>query len=68
MLPPDQQEALLLVGALGLSYDEAAIICGIPVGTIRGRIHRARLQLSSFFARATTASSHMRGGVTASLD
>lgn len=69
-LPPDQQEALLLVGALGLSYDEAAIICGIPVGTIRGRIHRARQQLSRFVARdQTAASSHppsqISGGVTA---
>jgi RNA polymerase sigma-70 factor (ECF subfamily) len=50
MLPPDQQEALLLVGALGLSYGEAAIVCGIPIGTIRGRIHRARMQLSRLFA------------------
>jgi RNA polymerase sigma-70 factor (ECF subfamily) len=47
MLPRDQQEALHLVGALGFSYEEAATFCGIPVGTIRGRIHRARVQLST---------------------
>lgn len=48
-LPPDQQEALLLVGALGFPYEEAAIVCGISVGTIRGRIHRARVQLLKSF-------------------
>lgn len=50
MLPPDQQEALFLVGALGFSYEEAATFCGIPVGTIRGRIHRARIQLATLCA------------------
>jgi len=50
MLPLDQQEALLLVGALGLPCEEAAIICGTPVATIRSRIHRARAQLARLFA------------------
>jgi RNA polymerase sigma-70 factor (ECF subfamily) len=51
---PDQESHVefedFLVGALGLSYGEAAIVCGIPIGTIRGRIHRARMQLSRLFA------------------
>src|SRR5947207_766863 len=34
-LPPDQREALILVGASGFSYEEAANICGCAVGTIR---------------------------------
>lgn len=42
----DQREALMLVGAAGFSYEEAAEICNIPVGTIKSRVHRARLQLS----------------------
>ena len=50
MLPFDQQEALLLVCALGLPCDEVAMICGTPVATIRSRIHRARLQLARLFA------------------
>jgi RNA polymerase sigma-70 factor (ECF subfamily) len=45
-LPDDQREALVLVGASGFSYQEAAVICDIPVGTIKSRVHRARLRLS----------------------
>lgn len=49
-LPNNQQEALLLVGALGLRYDEAAAMCGTGVATIRSRIHRARTQLTKLLA------------------
>ncbi len=45
-LPSGQREALLLVGAAGFSYDEAAAICGIAVGTIKSRVNRARARLS----------------------
>ncbi len=45
-LPLDQREALLLVGASGFSYDEAAAICGTPVGTIKSRVNRARTLLA----------------------
>lgn len=45
-LPPDQREALLLVGASGFSYEEAAVICGTALGTIKSRVHRARLRLA----------------------
>ncbi len=41
-LPPDQREALVLVGASGFSYEEAAGICGCAVGTIKSRVNRAR--------------------------
>jgi RNA polymerase sigma-70 factor (ECF subfamily) len=44
-LPPDQREALLLIGASGLSYEEAAEICGVAVGTIKSRVNRARRKL-----------------------
>src|SRR5215212_11247265 len=40
-LPHDQREALLLVGASGFSYEEAATICGCAVGTIKSRVNRA---------------------------
>jgi RNA polymerase sigma-70 factor (ECF subfamily) len=46
-LPPDQREALLLVGASGFSYEEAANICGCAVGTIKSRVNRARFRLAS---------------------
>ncbi|MDX1293929.1 MAG: sigma factor-like helix-turn-helix DNA-binding protein, partial [Hyphomonas sp.] len=42
MLPVDQREALILVGAGGLAYEEAAEICGVAVGTIKSRVSRAR--------------------------
>ena len=41
-LPPLLREALVLVGAQGLSYEEAAAICGVPVGTVKARVSRAR--------------------------
>src|ERR671913_583972 len=45
-LPPDQREALLLVGAQGMSYEEAAEVCNVPVGTIKSRVNRARNRLA----------------------
>jgi RNA polymerase sigma-70 factor (ECF subfamily) len=45
-LPFDQREALLLVGAQGFSYEEAAEICGARIGTIKSRINRARHRLA----------------------
>lgn len=45
LLPDDQREAILLVGASGFAYEEAAQICGCPVGTIKSRVNRARLRL-----------------------
>jgi RNA polymerase sigma-70 factor (ECF subfamily) len=41
-LPVDQREALILVGAGGLSYEEAAEICNCAVGTVKSRVSRAR--------------------------
>jgi RNA polymerase sigma-70 factor (ECF subfamily) len=45
-LPDDQREALILVGASGFSYEEAAQICGCAVGTIKSRLSRGRAQLA----------------------
>jgi RNA polymerase sigma-70 factor (ECF subfamily) len=45
VLPPDQREALILVGAAGFSYEEAAGISGCAVGTIKSRVNRARSKL-----------------------
>ena len=41
-LPPERREAFVLTQVLGCSYDEAARIAGVPVGTIRSRVARAR--------------------------
>jgi RNA polymerase sigma-70 factor (ECF subfamily) len=45
-LEPAQREALILVGAEGFTYEEAAQICGCPIGTIRSRVNRARRRLA----------------------
>jgi RNA polymerase sigma-70 factor, ECF subfamily len=44
-LPAEQREVLIMVGASGMSYEEAADICGVAVGTIKSRINRARTKL-----------------------
>jgi RNA polymerase sigma-70 factor, ECF subfamily len=44
-LPDEQREVLILVGASGLSYEQAAEVCGVAVGTIKSRVSRARLRL-----------------------
>ncbi len=44
-LPLDQREALLLVGAQGLSYEEAAEVCNVAIGTVKSRVNRARAKL-----------------------
>jgi RNA polymerase sigma-70 factor, ECF subfamily len=49
-LPADQREALILVGASGFSYEEAAEICGCAVGTIKSRVNRARGRLADLLS------------------
>ena len=49
-LPVTQREAIVLVGAGGLSYEEAAFICGCPVGTMKSRVSRARTLLEALLA------------------
>ena len=44
-LPAEHREALILVGAAGLTYEEAAEICGCALGTIKSRVNRARARL-----------------------
>src|ERR1700747_1329051 len=50
LLPPEQRESLILVGASGFSYEEAAQICGCAVGTIKSRVNRARGRLAEILA------------------
>jgi RNA polymerase sigma-70 factor (ECF subfamily) len=46
-LPVEQREALILVGAQGMSYEEAAAVCNVAVGTIKSRANRARSKLAA---------------------
>jgi RNA polymerase sigma-70 factor, ECF subfamily len=49
-LPADQREALILVGAEGFSYEDAASISGCAVGTVKSRVNRARSKLAELMA------------------
>jgi RNA polymerase sigma-70 factor (ECF subfamily) len=49
-LPLDQREALILVGASGMSYEEAAEICGCAAGTMKSRVNRARTRLAELMS------------------
>ena len=50
-LPEEQREALILVGAGGFAYEEAAEICQCAVGTVKSRVSRARKALQSTLER-----------------
>lgn len=65
-LPDDQREALILVGAAGFSYEEAAQISGCPVGTIKSRVNRARSRLADLLglAEGTGPDDEGLGGVS----
>jgi RNA polymerase sigma-70 factor (ECF subfamily) len=52
-ISPDRREAFLLTQVVGLTYVEAAEVVGVPVGTIRSRVARARDDLAADLGRAT---------------
>jgi RNA polymerase sigma-70 factor (ECF subfamily) len=52
-LTDDQREALILVGAEGFAYEEAAAICNCAVGTIKSRVNRARNRLTQILGLET---------------
>jgi RNA polymerase sigma-70 factor (ECF subfamily) len=60
-LPDEQREALVLVGAGGFAYEEAAEICGCAVGTVKSRVSRARRALQA----ALEAGAYERDGAPA---
>lgn len=55
-LPLLLREALVLVGARGLSYEEAALVCQVPVGTMKARVSRARARLAKAIEGKTVES------------
>jgi RNA polymerase sigma-70 factor (ECF subfamily) len=58
MLPPDQREALILVGAAGMSYEEVSEVTGAALGTIKSRVSRARDRLALIFADGKITEDH----------
>jgi RNA polymerase sigma-70 factor (ECF subfamily) len=53
-LPDEQRAAFVLTQVIGCSYEEAAEACGVPIGTIRSRVARAREHLVDAVRRAET--------------
>jgi RNA polymerase sigma-70 factor (ECF subfamily) len=49
-LPNEMQQALALIAVEGVSYDQAARICNVSVGTIKSRVHRARARLAAMLS------------------
>ncbi|WP_025051889.1 RNA polymerase sigma factor [Sulfitobacter noctilucae] len=66
-LKDEQREALLLVGASGFSYEEAAEMCGVAVGTIKSRTNRARAQLAEILGHNDSESLEMTDDATMSV-
>ena len=54
-LPADQREALVLIGASGMSYEEAASICNCAIGTMKSRVNRARNRLIELLSLRSSA-------------
>jgi RNA polymerase sigma-70 factor (ECF subfamily) len=59
-LPDDRREAFVATQIVGLSYAEAAQVCGCPVGTIRSRVARARQDLVAAFGTGGSQQRHLR--------
>jgi len=66
LLSIEQREAIVLIGALGFAYEEAAELCDVPVGTIKSRANRAREQLANLmengFVPAVNGADQSRSG------
>jgi len=54
-LLPEHKEALILIGAEGFSYEEAALMCGCAVGTMKSRVNRARNKLAQIMGLESAA-------------
>ncbi|MDF2495209.1 MAG: polymerase subunit sigma-70 [Sphingomonas sp.] len=69
-LPQPQREALILVGAGGFAYEEAAEICGVAVGTIKSRVARGRVALEALMSGSdmTSRTDHTIASVKPTLD
>lgn len=63
-LPDEQREALILVGAGGFTYEEAAAMCGVRVGTVKSRVNRARTRLAELLELSAGDALHMTDSVT----
>lgn len=66
-LTDEQREALILVGAQGFSYEEAAETCEVQVGTIKSRVNRGRARLAELMDLSDEYGFEMTDSVTAGI-
>lgn len=66
-LTDEQREALVLVGAQGFSYEEAAAMCGVALGTVKSRVNRARAQLAELMGLEDDERIELTDAVTAAV-
>ncbi|MEP3442345.1 MAG: RNA polymerase sigma factor [Sulfitobacter sp.] len=66
-LKDEQREALMLIGASGFSYEEAAEMCGVAVGTIKSRTNRARAQIAELMGLNDDEAMEMTDDATMSV-
>ena len=66
-LPDEQREALMLVGATGFSYEEAAEMCGVAIGTIKSRANRGRRRLAELMNLGEDEDPTISDATTASI-
>lgn len=63
-LPDEQREALVLVGASGFSYEEAARMTCVPAGTVKSRANRARRKLAELLGLGENEETEMTDRAT----
>lgn len=69
LLPANQREAIILVGASGLSYEEASAITGAAIGTIKSRVSRGRERLAQLMSgEVEEAATAQAGNLTISAN
>jgi RNA polymerase sigma-70 factor (ECF subfamily) len=67
LLSDEQREALVLVGAEGFSYEEAAETCGVAVGTVKSRVNRARARLAELMGLGDEENLELTDSVTTGI-
>ncbi|SMX48713.1 RNA polymerase sigma factor [Maliponia aquimaris] len=66
-LPDTQREALVLIGAQGMAYEEAAEVCGVAVGTMKSRVGRGRAKLAELMMLSEDDALELTDAVTAGV-
>jgi RNA polymerase sigma-70 factor (ECF subfamily) len=67
MLPAEQREVIVLIGVLQHSYEDAAKMCGVQIGTIKSRLNRGRARLADLMQLDSEEALELTDGATAAV-